>query len=142
MSDANSIQANGTEKNYVMPARIRLPITAALFLLGAVITISVAFQPTDDTDLVKGFAETFANLLKGLLWGLPFTLSAQVFNAVFKPRTPGERSPDTPRREADDGTSSVAAVAAATVLHAGTDGSTGAGVHAGTDCGGDGGGSC
>lgn len=75
---------NNLEENAGLPAYIRLPVASAIFLAGFAITVSVAFQPDNELDFLAGVVLTFGNLLRGLLLGIPFTLAAMVFNALFK----------------------------------------------------------
>lgn len=89
---------NNLEEDAGLPASIRLPAASAIFLAGFAITVSIAFQPDNEPDLLAGFVRTFGNLLRGLLLGLPFTLTAMTFNVIFKPKRrrgaadPGHRS--------------------------------------------------
>lgn len=79
-------QKNGSEKPFVLPVCIRLPIAATLFLAGIIIAFRTALQSTDTPPiLVPEFATTMLNVMKGIMWALAFTVSAVMFNTVFRP---------------------------------------------------------
>lgn len=69
-----------------LPAYVRLPISIGLFLVGVAIFVYMITQPTDGANDLEDVALIFGNLLKGLMWSLPFTVGGFAFNTLFKPR--------------------------------------------------------